>query len=106
MNIGIAVGVEATNEATGEISYRWSTAWVSPTTKRVGNPTGAEFLKSKVNFDMGSLINSSGDSIYMVLSRHQRIDRGQTVDGYVFIHNCPIGISKGSVIPFESTQRW
>jgi hypothetical protein len=30
----------------------------------------------------------------------------KTVDGYVFIHNCPIGHSKGSVIRFDAAQKW
>jgi hypothetical protein len=106
VSFGVAVVVEATNEETKETSYHWATANVIAREKRVGRPTGAQFLKSKVNYDMGCLINPESDSIYMVLSRHQRASGGQSVSGYVFIHNCPVGTTSGSVIPFEASQRW
>ncbi len=105
MNVGVAVAVEATNEVTKDVSYHWATAWVDRKARRVGDPTGAEFLRSKINYDMGSLINPGSDSIYTVLSRYQRNNPGQGVDGYVFIHGCPVGPSRGSVIPFEASQR-
>ena len=105
LSIGVAVVAEVTSAQRQERSYYWATAWVSPSRRIVSNVAGAEFLRTNDDHDLGSLVNSESDSLYMVLSRHRRLPSGQRVEGYVFIHNCPIGHSRGSVIPFEQTQR-
>jgi hypothetical protein len=103
---GVAVVAEVTSEERKERSYYWATCWANPWRGMISNVAGAEFLRTSDDHDLGSLINSESDTIYMVLSRHRRFDFGQTVEGYVFIHNCPIGHSKGSVIRFDATQKW
>jgi hypothetical protein len=103
---GVAVVAEVTTEERKERSYYWATTWVNPWQKVVSNVAGAEFLRTSDDYDLGSLINSESDSIYMVLSRHRRFPYRQTVEGYVFIHNCPIGHSKGNVIRFDATEKW
>jgi hypothetical protein len=98
---------EVTDEERTERCYYWATAaWVFPSRKVVSHVAGAEFLHTGDDYDLGSLINSESDSLYMVLSRHRRFPFGQTVEGYVFIHTCPIGHSKGSVIRFDATEKW
>jgi hypothetical protein len=103
---GVAVVAEVTNDEKKERSYHWATAWVNPWQKVVRPSGGAEFLRTSDDYDLGSLVNSESDSIYMVLSRHRRMPFEETVDGYVFINNCPIAHSKGSVARFDATQKW
>ena len=105
MRRGVAVVAEVTDEATGDVSYYWRTALLDRKHRWTASPAGVEFLKSKIDYDLGSVVNTDEDTIYMVLSRHQRNMTGQAVGGYVFIHVCPTGSTKGQLFPFEASEK-
>ena len=105
---GVAVVAEVTDEATGDVSYYWRTAWLGRKGRWAVGPLGpaVEFLRSKIDYDLGSVVNTEEDTIYTVLSRHERNLSGQTVSGYVFIHVCPSGSSRGQLFPFEVSEKY
>jgi len=100
LGMGLVLAVESRDAKTGERSYHWLTAWVGP--QEVGQPAQARFLKTETDYDIAGVVNSQSDSINIVLTRHIREGERQTVDGFVFIHNCPIGQSEGELLPISA----
>ena len=99
MKVGIALAVETRNSETNEISYFWSTAWVNPQESKVGKPVVDRFLKSKVDYDLVGVANSQSDSICITLLHHERFNDTQSFDGWIYVHNCPVGPVKGELLP-------
>jgi hypothetical protein len=96
---GFVLAVETKDAKAGTQSYHWLTAWVG--SEEVGQPAQARFLRTETDYDIAGVVNSQSDSINIVLTRHVREGERQTVDGYVFIHNCPVGQSEGELLPFS-----
>ena len=99
MKTGIALAIETRNSDTNEVSYFWATAWVNAGASQVGKPVFDCFLKSKLEYDIVGVVNSQSDSIYVTLMCHQRRNDAQSLDGYVYIQNCPVGPVEGVLLP-------
>ncbi len=106
MNIGIALAIETRNSETKETSYFWSTAWVNPQESKIGKPVIGHFLKSKNDYDVVGVVNSQGDSICIILLRHQRGNGSQSFDGHLYVNNCPVGPGvKGVLLPLSVASK-
>lgn len=104
MKTGVALAIETLNIKTNEVSYFWSTAWVNSTESQIGKPVVDRFLKSKIDYDVVGVVNSQSDSICITLLRHQRGNESQSVDGYVYVNNCPVGPVKGVLLPLTAEE--
>ncbi|MEX0713153.1 MAG: hypothetical protein WD278_12430 [Pirellulales bacterium] len=52
------------------------------------HPAIGEILAGQEEFDLAGIVNSDGDSIYIILARHTR-QLNDEVSGYAYVHNCP-----------------
>lgn len=105
MNTGVALAIETRNSTTNEVSYFWSTVWVNSAEFQVGKPVVDRFLKSKIDYDVVGVVNSQSDSICITLLRHQRLKDSQSFDGHLYVHNCPVGPTKGILLPLNVSSQ-
>lgn len=83
----LVIAVEMSDAKEDQRYYYWGTVWAGE--GRLGQVTSGRILKSRDNFDITGLRNSTGDSIYVVLLRHAR-GAGEAIFGYVYTNNCPV----------------
>lgn len=99
-NAGIALAIETRNPETKECTYFWSTVWVNPQDSTVNKPVVSRFLRSKIDYDVVGVVNNQGDSICITLLRYQRSKDSQSVDGQIYVNNCPVvSVAKGVLFP-------
>lgn len=99
---GVALAVE-TVAPSGERSWWWATVALEGDLLR---PVAcSRFLQGETDFDLVGIVNSMGDSIYVVLARHIRPPEGPDgVSGYVFVHDCPIGAVPGALYELSAKR--
>jgi len=96
MNLGVAVAVECETPQ-GERDYSWFICNFQKKEVKtlLGTSWSMKFHTSPIDYDLTSIRNSSGDSIYITLIKHSReINRDgflgdDSITGLIYIHNCP-----------------
>ncbi|GEM_PF-5244069 len=85
---GYALAIETrSNDTKGDgFEYWWFTSHCREATR---------FLETATDYDLGGVVNSTGDSIYILLTHHDRGGKEETVSGYAYVHNCPIPAAAG-----------
>jgi hypothetical protein len=98
---GLAAAIEA-ELADGQRSYFWATFCPS-SQKEYELLAIDEFLTAPEDFDLVGIVNSTGDSIYVTLLRHNRDAGPDEFIGHLFVHNCPRAAAiKGQLLRLEA----
>jgi hypothetical protein len=92
METGVALAIKAQAEE-GRYGYFWATMEYAEERGAAADmqfidPSVGQILAGEEDFDLAGIVNSGGDSVYIILARHTR-QLNDEVSGYAYIHNCP-----------------
>lgn len=84
---GVALAVETRSVDKSRYRYYWATVWFDSQKLAFHSPVVTDFLDSKRDRDIVGIVNSGGESIYIVIGKHYH--NLETVGAYVFVHGTP-----------------